>query len=92
MFEEEPLSSGSYLREHPLCILGSHNASNTVEAVRRTNEVAIQKLLFLGNCTDEDGRNHRASGGCRSGSFGLAEQYEVVGIDRQTPSWLRYHA
>ena len=49
VFEEEPLPIGSYLREHPLCILGSHNASNTVDAVRRTNTLAIEKLLsFLG--------------------------------------------
>ena len=45
VFEEEPLPIGSYLREHPLCVLGSHNASNTVDAVRRTNALAIEKLL-----------------------------------------------
>lgn len=44
VFEEEPLPMNSYLREHPLCILGSHNSSNTVDAVMRTNELAIDKL------------------------------------------------
>jgi len=45
VFEEEPLPTESYLLSHPLCILGSHNASNTDEAVRKASEVAIQKLF-----------------------------------------------
>lgn len=45
VFEIEPLPLDSYLREHPLCILGSHNSSNTTEAVSRTNEIAIEKLF-----------------------------------------------
>lgn len=49
VFEEEPLPLNSYLREHPLCILGSHNSSNTQEAVIRTNLIAIEKMAhFLG--------------------------------------------
>ncbi|WP_417360018.1 MULTISPECIES: phosphoglycerate dehydrogenase [Gammaproteobacteria] len=49
VFEVEPLPSESYLREHPLCIFGSHNSSNTTDAVAKTNEVAIGKLMeFLG--------------------------------------------
>ena len=44
VFEVEPLSMDSSLRKHPRCILGSHNASNTVEAVTRTSEIAINKL------------------------------------------------
>lgn len=44
VFEKEPLPASSYLRKHPLCILGSHNASNTEDAVVRTNELAINKL------------------------------------------------
>lgn len=49
VFEEEPLKMSSYLREHPHCIFGSHNASNTQEAVERTSYVAIKKLFgFLG--------------------------------------------
>ncbi|EKE75368.1 phosphoglycerate dehydrogenase [Gallaecimonas xiamenensis] len=49
VFEIEPLPMNSYLREHPLCIMGSHNSSNTIDAVAKTNEVAIGKLMdFLG--------------------------------------------
>lgn len=49
VFEEEPVSMASPLREHPLCILGSHNASNTRDAVIRTSEIAVAKLFgFLG--------------------------------------------
>lgn len=49
VFEIEPLPIDSYLREHPLCILGSHNASNTSDAVEKTNIVAIDKLMaYLG--------------------------------------------
>ena len=45
VFEEEPLSINSYLREHPRCIFGSHNASNTSDAVERTSRIAIDKLF-----------------------------------------------
>lgn len=49
VFEIEPLPSDSYLRTHPHCIFGSHNASNTSDAVQRTSEIAIDKLFaFLG--------------------------------------------
>jgi len=49
VFEIEPLPSDSYLRTHPHCIFGSHNASNTSDAVQRTSEIAINKLYgFLG--------------------------------------------
>lgn len=49
VFETEPLPSVSYLREHPMCIFGSHNASNTTDAVERTNVIAIDKLFgYLG--------------------------------------------
>jgi len=51
VFETEPLPKGSYLRTHPRCIFGSHNASNTVDAVERTSHIAIDKLFkFLGVC------------------------------------------
>ena len=50
VFEIEPLPMDSYIREHPLCILGSHNASNTSDAVIKTNILAIEKLHeFLTN-------------------------------------------
>lgn len=49
VFEVEPLPADSYLRTHPRCIFGSHNASNTADAVNRTSEIAIDKLVgFLG--------------------------------------------
>ncbi len=49
VFEEEPVPMTSPLREHPLCILGSHNASNTSDAVVRTSHIAIDTLYrFLG--------------------------------------------
>lgn len=44
VFEYEPLPMDSYLRRHPRCIFGSHNASNTTDAVARTSEIAIAKL------------------------------------------------
>lgn len=49
VFEREPLPADSPLRKHPRCIFGSHNASNTIDAVDRTSRLAIQKLCeFLG--------------------------------------------
>ena len=45
VFEIEPLPMDSYLRRHPRCILGSHNASNTADAVQRTSEIAICRLI-----------------------------------------------
>lgn len=44
VFEFEPLPMDSSLRTHPRCILGSHNASNTSDAVVRTSKIAISKL------------------------------------------------
>lgn len=47
--ETEPLPAESPLRAFPNCLFGSHNASNTLEAVIRTSELAISKLFtFLG--------------------------------------------
>jgi D-3-phosphoglycerate dehydrogenase len=49
VFEQEPLPLDSPLRQHPRCLFGSHNASNTRDAVERTSRVAIGKLFeFLG--------------------------------------------
>ncbi len=45
VFEEEPLPMNSKLREMPLCIFGSHNGSNTSDAVMKTNERAIELLM-----------------------------------------------
>jgi D-3-phosphoglycerate dehydrogenase len=53
VFEIELLPMDSYLRTHPRCIFGSHNASNTADAVVRTSEIAIDKLMvFLGLTKD----------------------------------------
>lgn len=49
VFEDEPLPINSPLRQHPHCVFGSHNASNTTDAVERTSSIAIKKLFeFLG--------------------------------------------
>ena len=45
VLEEEPPKHGEPLLRHPRCVFGSHNSSNTVEAVHRTSMLAI-KLLF----------------------------------------------
>jgi D-3-phosphoglycerate dehydrogenase len=45
VFEEEPLPADSPLRRHERCLFGSHNSSNTREAVHRTSLKAIE-LLF----------------------------------------------
>ena len=47
VFEEEPLAASSELRAFPLCIFGSHNASNTREAVIRVSHEAIEKLFSM---------------------------------------------
>jgi D-3-phosphoglycerate dehydrogenase / 2-oxoglutarate reductase len=47
VFETEPLAAESPLRALPNVILGSHNASNTLEAVRRVNRLAIENLLAV---------------------------------------------
>ena len=49
VMEIEPLPLESKLREYPRCIFGSHNASNTKDAVRRTSQLAMTSLFeFLG--------------------------------------------
>lgn len=45
VFEVEPLSPQSKLRTYERCIFGSHNGSNTVDAVARVSNTAID-LLF----------------------------------------------
>lgn len=44
VFEVEPLPKDSPLRAMPQCIFGSHNGSNTVEAVKRASHEALRKL------------------------------------------------
>lgn len=49
VFEVEPLPADSPLRACERCIFGTHNASNTVDAVRRATNKAIELLFgFLG--------------------------------------------
>ena len=49
VMEIEPLPAGSKLRDYPHCIFGSHTASNTKDAVRRTSQLAMTSLFeFLG--------------------------------------------
>jgi D-3-phosphoglycerate dehydrogenase len=45
VFEQEPLPAASPLRDMPLCIFGSHNGSNTRDAVRRASFEAMEKLF-----------------------------------------------
>ncbi|MEM9706744.1 MAG: NAD(P)-dependent oxidoreductase, partial [Pseudomonadota bacterium] len=53
VFEVEPLPENSPLREFERCIFGSHNGSNSADAVRRVSRIAIKKIAaFLG--TDKD--------------------------------------
>ena len=42
VYEEEPISVDSPLLKNPRCVFGSHNASNTNEAVIRTSNKAIK--------------------------------------------------
>lgn len=44
VFETEPLPANSPLREMDRCIFGSHNGSNTVDAVGRASYEAIDRL------------------------------------------------
>ena len=49
VFEAEPLSPDNPLRGYERCIFGSHNGSNTEDAVRRVSRQAIGELFdFLG--------------------------------------------
>ena len=45
VFEQEPLPLDSPLRQFDNCIFGTHNSSNTMEAVMRVNEITIRNLL-----------------------------------------------
>jgi D-3-phosphoglycerate dehydrogenase len=49
VFEIEPLPMDSPLQSMEKCIFGSHNGSNTIDAVHKTNIKAVTKLIeFLG--------------------------------------------
>lgn len=44
VFEVEPLPADSALRQMPRCVFGTHNGSNTVDAVIRASHAAIEHL------------------------------------------------
>ena len=44
VFEDEPLPADSPLRKMPHCIFGSHNGSNTRDAVLRASRTALERL------------------------------------------------
>jgi phosphoglycerate dehydrogenase-like enzyme len=45
VFENEPLPAGSALRTFERCIFGTHNGSNTVDAVKRASQVAMKHMF-----------------------------------------------
>tara|TARA_B100001057_G_scaffold395139_1_gene404595 strand:+ start:3389 stop:4405 length:1017 start_codon:yes stop_codon:yes gene_type:complete len=45
VFEEEPLSNNSKLLDYEQNIYGSHNGSNTIDAVLKTSIIALEKLI-----------------------------------------------
>lgn len=44
VFEIEPLAADNPLRRFDRCIFGSHNSSNSADAVRRVSRIAIEKM------------------------------------------------
>ena len=44
VFEKEPLSRDHEIHNYPKCILGSHNASNTIDGVMRASNEALRIL------------------------------------------------
>lgn len=47
VFEEEPLTASNPLRSYPDNIFGSHNGSNTMEAVERVSRLAIAMIADM---------------------------------------------
>jgi D-3-phosphoglycerate dehydrogenase len=47
VFDEEPLPESSPLREMQGCIFGSHNGSNTIDAVIRASHQAIERIVHI---------------------------------------------
>lgn len=45
VFENEPLTEDNPLRKYESCIFGSHNSSNTYEAIMKTNDIAINHVI-----------------------------------------------
>lgn len=49
VFEHEPLAMDSPLRNFERCIFGTHNGSNTIDAVRRASKQAMKHLFTFLN-------------------------------------------
>tara|TARA_B100000963_G_C22628769_1_gene673795 strand:- start:2505 stop:3437 length:933 start_codon:yes stop_codon:yes gene_type:complete len=49
VYEDEPLSKDHKIIDYPRCILGSHNASNTIEAVIRASDESLRLLYNMLN-------------------------------------------
>ena len=47
VFENEPPNIKSFIVNHPFSILGSHNASNTIDAVKKTSILSIELINKL---------------------------------------------
>jgi D-3-phosphoglycerate dehydrogenase / 2-oxoglutarate reductase len=45
VFENEPLPGDSPLRDFDSCVFGTHNGSNTLEAVERVNDKTVEMLI-----------------------------------------------
>ncbi len=50
VFEEEPLTMNHKILQHPRCILGSHNGSNTIDAVIRASNESIRIIEEMLRC------------------------------------------
>ena len=60
VFEKEPLPITSDLINKKNCILGSHNSSNTLEAVNRVNNITVEMILdFTVNGTKDSWISNR---------------------------------
>ena len=49
VFEEEPLTPNHFILKFERCIVGSHNASNTIDAVKRASNEAIKIMNTMLN-------------------------------------------
>ena len=91
VFEKEPLPMGAPLRRHPNTVFGSHNGSNTIDAVIKTNVRAINLIdeLLAGAVEpymSEFGKAVLVTGVLGGVGSALREQFEksgyyVIGTD-----------